>query len=466
MDSEALRRLPAVHTLVEAPELAPLVARLGRPAITEATRRTLARARAAIQRGEPAPAVDAAAVAAEAEARDRPSLRRVINATGVVLHTNLGRAPLAAEARAAVDAVAAGYSTLELDLGTGQRGSRHAHVGPLLVELLGAEDGIAVNNCAGAVLLMLAAVTAGRRVAVSRGELVEIGGGFRVPDVMRASGAELVEIGTTNKVHLRDYARALDEGAQAILVVHRSNFALVGFVAQPSLAELAELARARGVPLLVDVGSGLLAGGPEDPALAAVARDEPRPIEVLAAGADLVAFSADKLMGGPQAGLLVGRGPLVEACRRHPLARALRIDKLSLAALEATLRLYRDGRDAALPALASLRRSPESLAEPARRLALALATAGHGIELGPVESVVGGGALPLARIPSLGLRLAAPGGRAEALLAALRRADPPVLARAEGDAVVLDLRTVADEEIPALSVAVRAALTELGPPDV
>jgi L-seryl-tRNA(Ser) seleniumtransferase len=400
--------------------------------VVDAARETIARRR---DEGRPATVEELVAPLREAVARRRASsLRPVINATGVVLHTNLGRAPLAAPALTALNAVARGYSNLELDLESGRRGSRQAHVEPLLRELAGAEAALVVNNCAAAVLLALAALAAGREVVVSRGELVEIGDGFRIPDVLVQSGARLREVGTTNRTHLRDYAAAIGDDTAALLQVHPSNFRVVGFARTPELAELAELAHEHGLPLLCDLGSGaLLQEGPlaGEPTLAAA----------LAAGADLACCSGDKLLGGPQAGILVGRADLVERCRRHPLARALRIDRLSLAALAATLDLYRDptGAIEAIPALRAACEPTEIVRARADRLA-------ERVGGSVVETVarVGGGALPLTELPSFGVALE---GRADELAARLRSGDPPVLARVVDDRLVLDCRTLCDEDV-------------------
>lgn len=447
-----LQRLPAVGAILQAPEVASLVPVLGRPIVVRAARLVLEAARTEIRRGHPTPEVVPADIAHEATRLARPSLRRVINATGVLLHTNLGRAPLAPAALDAVLEAGRGYSTLELDLATGERGHRYAHTAPLIAELLGAEDGLAVNNCAAAVLLMLSALCRGGEVIISRGELVEIGGGFRVPDVLRESGATLVEVGTTNKVRVADYAAAITERTRAILVVHRSNFALVGFTAQPSVAELAELARARGVPLLADVGSGLVLEAEDVPA---VARDEPRAADWLAAGADVVAISGDKLLGGPQAGILAGRRVLIERMRTHPLARAVRADKLCLAALEATLRLYRDDRAAEIPAVALLIEPIERVRARAHAIAEAVQSVVRA-EVREDQAVIGGGSLPLGRLPTAVVCVGEPSQRH--LAATLRAHDPPVITRVVDDRTAVDCRTVKDAEASEISAAIRAAM--------
>lgn len=435
----------------------------GRTLVRDAIRAVLDDARAALAEGRP---VDHAQLGPKIEraisARAAPRLCRVINATGVLLHTNLGRAPLAPSAVTAVVEAARGYSTLELDLKSGERGSRHDHVGALIAELLSAEAGIAVNNCAGAVLLMLAAIARGREVIVSRGELVEIGGGFRVPDIMRESGAVLVEVGTTNKVYAEDYARAVGPSTAALLVVHRSNFAMVGFTHSPTIAELARVAKERNIPLLVDVGSGLIAPPSilgellEQPGFA----DEPRAERVILEGADLVAISGDKLLGGPQAGILAGKRALIDLVKKHPLARALRADKLSLAALEATLRLYRDERAAEIPVVRAMTEPPA--ATKARAEALLGRLGDGGFALREVQAMVGGGSLPLAALSSTAvLLLPAKGQGAVRLAAELRASDPPVIARIEDDRVIIDLKSVQDSELDELSTSIRSALDRI-----
>lgn len=439
-DAAALRSLPAVHELaahLDAPHALAVVA----------ARRAIDEHRAALLAGQPGSG-DLVSRAREAlAALEQPSLRRVINATGVVLHTNLGRAPLAASARAAVTQTAEGYSNLELDLASGQRGSRHAHVEGLLCELTGAEAAIVVNNGAGAVLLAAAALAGpGRAIVVARGQLVEIGGGFRIPEVIAQSGARLVEVGTTNRTRLADYERALTahDDVGVIMRVHQSNFRTVGFVEEVPVEALCEL----GVPVVDDIGSGWF-GGRE-------AVEEPLITTSVAAGAALVCCSGDKLLGGPQAGLIVGRRETVALARRHPLARALRIDKLSLAALEATLRLYRDPERAfrEIPVLAMLGARPETLGARARQIADAI---GEGASVVTASAKVGGGALPLLELEGPAVALDA---EPEALAAALRANDPPVIARIHDGRVLLDPRTLTDDEVPLVVSAVRGAPTE------
>ncbi len=439
-----LRALPAVHEPAAGLEAPHALA-------VAAARRAIDEHRAAVLAGEDPPGPIAERARAVLAALTAPSLRRVINATGVIVHTNLGRAPLPPAARAAVERAARGYSNLELDLEAGERGSRHAHVEALLCELTGAEAAMVVNNGAGAVLLAAAALAgAGRSIIVSRGQLVEIGGGFRIPEVIAQSGARLVEVGTTNRTRLADYERAVrgeGERVGAIMRVHPSNFRALGFVTDVAIEQLCEL----GVPVIDDVGSGALADARLVPAL----DDEPALRRSVAAGAALVCCSGDKLLGGPQAGLVVGRAQAVAAARDHPLARALRIDKLSLAALEATLRLYRDPGAARreIPVLAMLCAEEEELQGRARRLADAI---------GPARIVravarVGGGALPLLELEGPAVALDSDRDPV-ALAAVLRAGEPPVVARVHDGQLLLDPRTVSDDELDALAAAGRAAL--------
>jgi L-seryl-tRNA(Ser) seleniumtransferase len=438
----ALRALPAVHEL--AAELAAphsLAVAAAREAIDEHRRRLLAGS---------APEEDVVTSARRhLDALRTPSLRRTLNATGVIVHTGLGRAPLPAPAREAVAAIAAGYSNLELDLATGERGSRHTHVEGLLRRLTGAEAALVVNNGAAAALLAAAALGAGRAIIVSRGQLVEIGGGFRVPDVVAQSGARLVEVGTTNRTTLEDYRAAIAAAPDvaALMRVHPSNFRTLGFTADVAIEALCGL----GVPVIDDIGSGVLADTDALPALA----DEPPLRRSVAAGAALVACSGDKLLGGPQAGLLVGRRAAVEAARRHPLARAVRIDKLSLAALEATLRVYLDPALArrAIPVLAMLGASETELAARAERLATAI---GQSATIARAAARVGGGALPLVELegPVVALAVDDP----ERLSRALRAGSPPVVARVNEGRVLLDPRTLAEDELDLVAASVRRAL--------
>lgn len=447
------RTLPSVDRLLHDPEVLALLESTPRAVVVEAVRESLQAART--RRAAP-PESWAEEIRERLAARARPSLRPVLNATGVVLHTNLGRAPLPPAAIAAMTAVAAGYSNLELDLPAGTRGSRGDHCRGPLRDATGAEDALVVNNAAGALLLALNAHAAGREVLISRGELIEIGGSFRIPDILARSGARLREVGTTNRTHLEDYRRELDDGVAAILTVHRSNFEQRGFVASPDPAALAGLAREAGVPYFMDVGSGLLAD------LSSWGlTGEPRVADGLAAGADLVLFSGDKLLGGPQAGCIVGRREPVGRCRENPIARAVRADKMTLAALEATLGLYRDPAVAVgeIPVLRMLTIAPAAIESRARRLA-ALCPLQLAPELIPGESAVGGGAFPGAVLPTTLVALDAGDLGPDGLALRLRLGEPSVIARVAGGRVVLDPRTLPDHALDAVGGALAAALRE------
>ena len=424
-----LRDLPSVDELLRDERLSAEPHDL----VVVAARTVLERARADIVAGtSPAPIADL--VLEELARARRPSLRRVLNATGVLVHTNLGRAPLADAALARVVAVGSGYSNLEYDLERGARGSRQDHLGELLGRLTGAEAALVVNNNAAAVLLALAALAEGREVVVSRGELIEIGDGFRIPDVLVRSGARLVEVGTTNRTRAADYEAAICPDTALLLRVHQSNFRVVGFSERPPLADLADVARRHDLPLVDDLGSGSLAR----------IGDEPTPAESLGAGADLVCFSGDKLLGGPQAGVVVGRAELVERLRRHPLQRALRADKLTLAALEGTLALGPESRNS-VPVLRMLDEPVEAVRARAGRLAELV-----GGDVEDTVARVGGGALPLAELPSAACAVE------EQLAEALRLGDPPVVALVRDGRTLLDCRTLTDEEVDEVAAAVLA----------
>jgi L-seryl-tRNA(Ser) seleniumtransferase len=442
------RKLPQVQRLLETPAASSLRAEFGRTAVTNALRDTLDGVREQIGAGLLAGAPDAQTVVAlsgeKLADRRRRGLRRTINATGIILHTNLGRAPLAPEAIAAVAEVAAHYCNLEFDLATGRRGSRTQAIEPLLRELTAAEAALAVNNGAAAILLALSALGNGGEVIVSRGELVEIGGGFRVPDVIRQGGARLVEVGATNKTRLADYRAAIGPDTRVLLKVHQSNFRTIGFTAETSIAELAELARAQGLLVVADVGSGLLHAGP--------GTTEPTLGEALSAGADLVTCSGDKLLGGPQAGLILGKKSVVDRLRNHPLLRAVRLDKMSLAALEATLMLHRDMPER-VPLRHMLGQSEAVLQERAERLQSML---GSGA-VEPTEAFAGGGSLPEERIASRAVALN-PGIGAEAAAGLLRSHHPAVIARIQDGRLLLDMVAVSNDELPELAAALRAVL--------
>jgi L-seryl-tRNA(Ser) seleniumtransferase len=444
------RRLPSVDRLLREAGVEALLLTAPRATVVAAAREVLAAARA----GRAGSEDWAAEIRERLVERRRPSLRPVLNATGVVLHTNLGRAPLAEAAIQAVVTIACGYSNLELDLGTGRRGSRSEHCRELLCGATGAEDALVVNNAAGALVLALNAVAAGREVLISRGELIEIGGSFRIPDIMARSGARLREVGTTNRTHLDDYRRALDGDAAAVLTVHRSNFEQRGFVTSPDPAALARMADAAAIPYLHDVGSGLLAD------LASWGlTSEPRVADAVASGAGLVLFSGDKLLGGPQAGCLVGRRERVARCRTNPLARALRADKLTLAALEATLALYADPGTAIreIPVLRMLTLGEQELATLAERLAHHCPPELHP-ELQAGESAVGGGSFPGAILPTTLLTLDAGDLGPDGLALRLRLGEPAVVARVGGGRVLLDPRTLPEEVGPTIGRALAQAL--------
>jgi L-seryl-tRNA(Ser) seleniumtransferase len=434
MADHPLRGLPSVDALLGEARAAVLVDRHGRPATVDAIRAALAGARSRGAADDPEALLEAAARLLGRP----PSLRPALNATGVIVHTNLGRAPLAAAAIERAAAVAGGYSNLEYDLEAGARGSRHAHLGAILAELTGAEDGMAVNNNAAAVMLTLAALAEGREVPISRGELIEIGDGFRIPEVLAQSGARLVEVGSTNRTRIGDYARALGPDTGAVLRVHQSNFRMVGFTEAPSLGELCALAADHGVPVIDDLGSGQLIDLPD-------LADEPTARSSVEAGAAAVCFSGDKLLGGPQAGIIVGAADAIARIRRHPLARAVRIDKLSLAALEATLELYRDPARALreVPVLRAIAEPAAAVRDRAQRLAARL-----GGSVVPTRARVGGGAVPLLEIESYACAL--DGG--DRLAAELRAAEPPVVARVQEGRVLIDCRTLTDEECQRISL--------------
>jgi L-seryl-tRNA(Ser) seleniumtransferase len=446
--SSPFRSLPAVDTLVREVERRLNGDALPRDLLVGAARAALEQARRQITAGDAAPTADALAkeVAAQARAAARPSLRPVINASGVILQTNLGRAPLSDAALRAMRAVGEGYSNLEYDLTAGARGSRSTHLAALLRRLTGAEDALAVNNNAAAIYLALIALAAGREVVVSRGQAVEIGGGFRIPDVLRQSGAALVEVGTTNRTYARDYAEAISERTALLLRVHTSNFRLEGFVHETPLHDLATVGRERGVPVLDDLGSGTLL-----PTAPYGLAPEPTVQESVAAGADLVTFSGDKLLGGPQAGLIVGRGDLVERLRRHPLARALRLDKTTIAGLEATLLAYLRGTATAeVPVWRMITAPLEALRARAEQIAAAA-----GGSVAPCESAVGGGSLPGQTLPSFAVALDTV--RPDELARALRLGEPPVVARVAEGRLLLDVRTVLEEQDEELVGAIRRA---------
>lgn len=446
----SLSGLPRVDRVAEHPALAAFRQRLGPRAVTELARRAVDEAREAVRGGAACPSLDdvARAAARFAEAALSARVVPVINATGVVLHTNLGRAPLPQRAVEALAATAGRYASIEIDVSTGRRGARAAFAERTLAGLAGAEAALVVNNNAAATLLALAAIAAGKRVVVSRGELIEIGGGFRVPEVCARSGATLVEVGTTNRTRLDDYARALDaEGAAAVLRVHQGNFKQVGFVERPRLADLAALCREKGAWLIEDLGGGALVdlspyGLPGEPTVQSS----------VAAGCDLVCFSTDKVLGGPQGGVIVGRAELVERARRDPLARAVRMGRLPLVALEATLGCYLDGALGEIPTLAALERPLDEVRARAELWQAALAAQGIPAHVVEIAAAVGGGALAETELASVAVAIDRED--AEALAARLRTGEPRVFGRIHGGLLLLDGRTVLPGEDEALIEAV------------
>jgi len=439
---EELRKLPSVDRLLQEEAVSALAARWGHELTVDAAREALDAARGAIRAGEPCPLPGALArqVSERLAASLRPTLLPAINATGVIVHTNLGRAPLSAEARAAMDAVALGYSNLEYDLQAGGRGSRYVHAEELLCRLTGAEAALVVNNNAAALLLILMAFARGKEVIISRGQLVEIGGGFRIPDVMRQSSATLVEVGTTNRTYIRDYEDAITESAVALMRVHRSNFRLSGFVHEPSLSEMVELAAKRDLLLFDDLGSGTLL----DTAPYGLAH-EPTIQESVTAGATVVSCSGDKLLGGPQAGIILGHAGAIATLKKFPLTRALRVDKTTLAGLQATLRHYLLGEAAQkVPVWQMISLDEPALQRRARKWERKLRGLGPVAHVVPGRSTVGGGSLPGETLPTrmVALDVESP----DAVSARLRAGNPPVITRIEDGRLVLDPRTVLPEQ--------------------
>lgn len=450
--SDPRRALPSVNALIESDAVRALLGRAPRARVVGAVRAAIDAARRAPHSAPRGEQEWAAAVGHELDQAERPSLRPVLNATGVVLHTNLGRAPLAAPALAAINRIADGYSNLEYDVDAGARGSRYSHCVDLLRELSGAEDAIVVNNCAAALVLALNTLADGREAVISRGELVEIGGSFRIPDIMARSGARLIEVGTTNRTHADDYRRAVGPSSGALVKVHRSNFAVEGFVAEVEAAELAAIGREHGLPLIHDLGSGLMVSL-VDYGLAG----EPTASDAVRDGATLVTMSGDKLLGGPQAGLILGTSRAVAAVRANPLVRSYRVDKLTLAALEATLALYRDSSSVLteIPVLAMLTASRDDVHARAVRLCGKLSSSGAVVEVVDSAASVGGGAFPTARIPSAAVAVSGPAERIER---ELRAGEPVVVARVADGRVLLDLRAVDRRDDGALARAVAEAI--------
>ena len=461
--SDPRSRIPSMDALLASPGIESLMADAGRGQVVDALRVSVAHMREAIGRGDELAQgsvedatwyVQHAAKLLAEEAV--PSLRRVINATGVVLHTNLGRAPLADEALEAMRSTAT-YSNLEFDLDKGVRGSRYAHCVRLLCDLTGAEDALVVNNAAGALVLSMSTVGLGRGVAVSRGELVEIGGGFRIPEVVERSGASLVEVGSTNRTRADDYKEVVASGeAEAILKVHRSNFRITGFTEEASVAELVAIAAEHAIPVVYDLGSGLML-----PAENIGLPEEPRAEASVSAGADAVVISGDKLLGGPQAGIIVGRAELIGRMRKNPLCRALRVDKVTLAGLEATLRLYLDPQRVLerIPTLRMLSMDGDTLKDAAETLVGVLAAAGVSCAVVPTKGAVGGGTYPGVELDSWAVELEGPKG-AQALANALRDGSPPVVGRLVDDKLRLDVRTLLPGEVDVVATRVIEAVSQ------
>ena len=454
MNERLLRQLPKVDELKKLPALAELAEEYSDVAVTEGIRRCIARLRQDILSGgvEAIPEIRdlCAAVAADVAKKNLPSLRKVINGTGIVLHTNLGRACLSRRAAQAAAEAAGNYSTLEYNVQTGGRGLRYTHVEGLLCQLTGAESALVVNNNASAVLLVLSALTQGGQVITSRGELVEIGGSFRVPDIMEACGAQLKEVGTTNKTHLRDYERAIGPETKALMKVHTSNYRIVGFTETPTRAELVALGHSRGLPVIEDLGSGCLVDLEQFGIYG-----EPTVQACVKAGVDVLSFSGDKLLGGPQAGIIVGRKELVDKLKKHPLTRAMRVDKMTLAALEATLSAYANGREKEIPTIGMLAKTAPELREKAALLADCLHQAGVSAEVIPTEGQVGGGSVPTQTLPSCAVAFSE---HVEALEEKLRLGDPCIVGRIHCGQYLLDVRTLWEEDYPAIVRAVKEAL--------
>ena len=447
------RDLPSVSSLLDSGELASLLARCPRRTVTSAARAAVESVRNGSQQAPAGLDGWRDLVDAELESITRASLRPVLNATGVVLHTNLGRAPLPASAIRAIQDVARGFSNLEYDLEAGERGSRYSHCVSLLREITGCEDALVVNNCAAALILAVDTFARDREVIISRGELVEIGGSFRIPDIMRRGGARLVEVGTTNRTYRADYQDAISAQTGAIIKVHRSNFSISGFTSDVGVDQLATLGKERGVPVVHDLGSGLLISL-DDFGL----RGEPTASDALGSGSDVVTLSGDKLLGGPQAGIMLGKAAVIETLRANPLARALRVDKLTIAALGATLALYRDPAAAfqSIPVLAMLTATPPSLESRARAIAAALLARGVDCSVVPSESSVGGGAFPAAVLQSFAVALR---GDAGILELALREAAMPVIGRMKDGQLLLDVRSLQPHEDESLTTSVTGALS-------
>lgn len=454
MDQQLLRKLPKIDELLRSPALEALRMEYPEQAVTDSARQVIAELRAGILNGTVDTMPEASQVLTricrQVRLAERPSMRTVINGTGIVLHTNLGRACMSEKAAQAAYEAACRYSTLEYNVSTGSRGVRYSHVEDLLCRLTGAESALVVNNNAAAVLLVLSAMTTGGQVAVSRGELVEIGGSFRVPEIMEACGAQLKEVGTTNKTHLSDYERAINEQTKALMKVHTSNYRIVGFTEKPSLAEMVQLGHRYGLPVIEDLGSGCLVNL-EQFGL----HDEPTVQASIQAGVDVVSISGDKLLGGPQAGIILGKKEYVDKMKKHPLTRAMRVDKMTLAALEATLRSYDNGLWKEIPTLGMLAATPEELREKAGVLQAQLRHAGVNAQLQAVEGQVGGGSVPTQTIASWAVALE---GNVQMLEEKLRLGERVIVGRIHDGKYLLDARTLWIEDFPVIVEAIREAL--------
>lgn len=452
--NQLLRKIPKVDELLRAPSLAAAVARHGDRAVTEAIRQELEILRQAIlsQQTESLPEEDALCmrIFRRVERESHPSFRSVINGTGVILHTNLGRACLSEKAAQAACDAARSYSNLEYDLETGTRGSRYSHVESLLCRLSGAESALVVNNNAAAVLLILSALTQGGQVIVSRGELVEIGGSFRIPEIMEACGAQLKEVGATNKTHLSDYEKAINEHTKALMKVHTSNYRIIGFSECPERSELVVLGHKNNLPVIEDLGSGSLL----DLNKYGI-HDEPTVQESIRAGVDVVSFSGDKLLGGPQAGIILGKKKYIDILKKHPLNRAMRVDKMTLAALEATLRSYEADSPEEIPVIAMMSAKPTDLRQKAERLKTMLEDGGFDVDVVPTEARVGGGSLPNQNLPSFAVAFNRDVSHLEE---ALRKGTHPVVGRIHDGMYLLDVRTLWERDFDTIVQSIREAM--------
>ena len=451
---ELLRKIPKVDELLRSASLAEALDSYGDHAVTEAVRTELDTLRQGILQQQvtviPEQDILCSRIATRAQQASLPSFRHVINGTGILLHTNLGRACLSEKAARAVYDASKAYSNLEYDLATGKRGSRYSHVEEILCRLTGAESALVVNNNAAAVLLVLSALTQGGQVPVSRGELVEIGGSFRIPEIMESCGAQLKEVGATNKTHLYDYERAINEHTKALMKVHTSNYRIVGFSETPALSDLVELGHRHGLPVIEDLGSGCLL----DLNRFGI-HGEPTAQDSLKAGVDVVSFSGDKLLGGPQAGIILGKREYLNILKKHPLNRAMRVDKMTLAALEATLQSYEHGAAEEIPVIGMLSAKPEALHQKAALLANLLTEAGIAAEIVPTEGRVGGGSVPNQSLPSYAVAL---DGNVEALEEKLRSGVQPIIGRIHEGRYLLDVRTLFEADFPVIVDALREAV--------